>query len=383
MTALARSVQIPTRILMSEITRVTHRHIADKVGCSRSTVSLALSGHARIRESVRREIREVAEKLGYHEDPALAMLARNRFASRPAAYRASLAYIVDSRDATYVNQTRHLEPAQRRATARGYQVFVFDLADYPSGEAASNVLYARGVEGVLVSDMPLITEPFFKTHGWDRFTVVCCALGWIRVPYHVVNKDVFEGTRLVWQEVVKRGYKRIGGAMFRHTPIAEDDFPRYGASLAQQNELIPPELRIPILRCAPDDRAEFLRWFEHHRPEVIISFISAPCEWLQAEGYRVPQDVAFACLLVHPGEPYTGLLMPTPELGEAAVDFLIAQMHSNQRGIPKIQQALLLEPVWTEGRTLPPAEQRSITASPASLRGKASKPRRRALVKKD
>ncbi len=370
------------RILMTEIARVTHRHIADKIGCSRSTVSLALSGHTRIRESVRRKICEVAEKMGYHQDPALAMLARNRFASRPAAYRASLAYIVDSRDASYVNQIRHLEPAQRRAAARGYQVFEFDLADYPAGEAASNVLYARGVEGVLVSDMPLITEPFFNNHGWDRFTVVCCALGWLRVPYHVVNKDVFEGTRLVWQEVVKRGYKRIGGAMFRHTPIAEDDFPRYGASLAQQTELIPEELRIPILRCDPQDRDAFLKWYEQHRPEVIISFISAPCDWLREKGHRVPEDVAFACLLVKPGESYTGLLMPTPELGEAAVDFLIAQLHSNQRGVPKIQQALLLEPVWTEGTTLPPAAERAKAVASAAAREKFPKQRRRALAKK-
>ncbi len=367
---------------MTELVRVTHRDIAAKFGCSRSTVSLALGGHPRIRAEVRRQIREVAEKMGYHQDPALAMLARNRFASRPAAYRASLAYIVDSRDAAYSTQIRHLEPAQRRAAARGYQAFEFDLADYPPGEAASNVLYARGVEGVLVSDMPLITEPFFKNHGWDRFTVVCCALGWLRVPYHVVNKDVFEGTRLVWQEVVRRGYKRIGGAMFRHMPIAEDDFPRFGASLAQQSELIPEELRIPILRCAPDDRQAFLEWFGRHRPEVIISFISAPCDWLREEGYRVPEDVAFACLLVNPGETYTGLLMPTPELGEAAVDFLIAQMHSNQRGVPKIQQALLLEPVWTEGSTLPSAGQRAEAVGSAVAREKSPKPRRRALAKK-
>jgi len=367
---------------MTEITRVTHRHIAAKVGCSRSTVSLALNGHTRIRESVRRQISEVAAQMGYHQDPTLAMLARNRFAARPAAYRASLAYIVDSRDSTYGNQIRHLAPAQQRAAARGYQVFEFDLADYPPGEAASNVLYARGVEGVLVSDMPLITEPFFKNRGWDRFTVVCCALGWLRVPYHVVNKDVFEGTRLVWQEVVNRGYKRIGGAMFRHTPIAEDDFPRYGASLAQQNELIPEERRIPILRSDPGDKAAFLAWFEEHRPEVVISFISLACDWLESAGYRVPQDVAFACLLVRPEEHYTGLLMPTTELGETAVDFLIAQLHSNQRGVPAIQQAVLLEPVWNEGTTLPQAQSRVEKGGSPAIRGKSPKPRRRAVAKK-
>ncbi|HUG11716.1 MAG TPA: hypothetical protein VMM36_11910 [Opitutaceae bacterium] len=366
---------------MTEFVRVTHRNIAEKFGCSRSTVSLALSGHPRIRESVRREIRELADKMGYHEDPSLAMLARNRFAARSAAFRASLAYVVNSRDENYGSQKRHLAAAKARAEARGYQVFEFDLAAYPSGDAACNVLYNRGVQGVMVSDMPLTTKPFFTCGKWDRFSVVCCALGWLRVPYHVVNKDVFEGTRLVWQEVARRGYRRIGGAMFRHDPIAEDDFPRYGASLAQQEELLPSDERIPILRCHVHDRKGFLKWFERFRPEVIISFISSPYDWLLEEGYRVPEDVAFTCMLVNPGEQYTGLLSPDKELAEAAVDFLIAQIHSNQHGVPEIQQAVLLEPVWTEGSTLPKTPPKSSRSERPALKSrKAAKPRAKATV---
>lgn len=338
---------------MTENCRVTHRDIAARFGCDRSTVSLALRGHPRISESVRQEITRLAEKMGYRPDPSLAMLARHRFATRPSDFRANLAYVVDSKADNYSLQRRHLGPAKDYAEAHGYRVFEFDLIDYPSGEAASKVLYNRGVQGVIIPDMPETSEPFFRDPGWNRFTIVCCSLGWMRVPYHVVTKDVFEGTRLVWREVVRRGYRRIGGAMFRHTPTAEDDFARYGASVAQQDELIPANRRIPLLRSSPDDKEAFLAWFEKHRPEVVISFIRRAYEWLLEAGYKVPEDVAFACCTIQPGELYTGLLVPDLELGRVAVDFLISQMHDNRRGVPKIQHTLLLEPQWVEGATLP------------------------------
>src|SRR5690606_3240283 len=45
--------------------RVTMKDIAEKAGVSVSTVSLALSGHSRIPERRRRQIRDIAAQLGY------------------------------------------------------------------------------------------------------------------------------------------------------------------------------------------------------------------------------------------------------------------------------------------------------------------------------
>lgn len=341
---------------MTEQPRVTHRDIAAKIGCSRATVSLALSGNPRIREKVRNKIQTLANRMGYRPDPTLAELARHRFHPRSGSFRGSLAYIVDSnetKEAPYVLQARHLESARKRADERGYQIFQFDLAEYKSGGAASKVLYNRGVRGILIPTLPQPVEPLLAGEGWDRFAIVYCSLGWMRSANHIVTDDVFAGACMVWRKVVERGYKRIGGAIFRHSPIAQDDFARFGAFAAQQQELIPLEEQIPFLRCDPHDAKAFIRWFETHKPEVIISFISEPVTWLKAAGYRVPQDVAFACLGVWPTEPFSGLAIPDRELGESAADFLIDQIHSNQRGVPKVQLSLLVEPRWLEGKTLP------------------------------
>lgn len=338
---------------MTKFFRVTQRDVARKIGCSHATVSLALSGNPRISADVREKIVRVAEEMGYRPDPGLTLLARDRFARRSADYRATLAYLTHSRE-TGASQLRHLEAAQQRAEQSGYRVERFDLADYASGRAAAQVLYNRGIRGVIIPSMPARVEDYLRDEEWERFTIVCCTLGWAKFVYNVVTDDVFAATRLVWNEVVSRGYRRIGAAIFRHHPVAEDDYARHGGSLVQQEALVPKRQRIPILvDCDPLDRDCFLRWFERYRPEVVISFVSRVCDWLIEAGYRVPEDVAFACLNVRAGEHYTGILIPDPDLATTAVDFLIAQIHQNQRGIPRVQQSLMLEPQWCEGSTLP------------------------------
>lgn len=339
---------------MEESVRVTHKDIAARFGCDKSTVSLALRGNPRIPEETRRQICELAEQMGYRPDPALALLARHRWARHEAGGGATLAYLVDrSNGEAYDQQRRQFAWAKERAQQRGYNLIEFDLSAYPTSTAASNVLYHRGIPGLILPHMPHGAEVRLSGSEWNRFTVVCSALGWARAPFHVVGPDIFEGTRRLWQETVKRGYRRIGAAMFRHNPVAIDDYTRLGASMVEQAELVPEALRIPILQSDPLDKAAFMTWFEKYRPEVVIGFINRVHEWLTDEGYRVPEDVAFACLNVWPGDPHAGLSVQSAQVARAAVDFLIAQMHENQWGVPSVQECLLLESHWVDGPTLP------------------------------
>jgi DNA-binding LacI/PurR family transcriptional regulator len=96
---------------------------------------------------------------------------------------------------------------------------------------------------------------------------------------------------------------------------------------------------------------------KQHRPDAIVSFVSRAYEWLIEAGYRVPEDVAFACFGVWPHEPFTGFAVPHEELGRATVDFLIEQLHANQHGFPEVRQTVRHERRWVEGRTLPPVER--------------------------
>ncbi len=335
--------------------RITQQDIAKKLGLDKSTVSLALRNHAGISADTRERVRVVAEKLGYRPDPALSMLARQRWAGHQMGSGAALAYLVDSRMENAPQHRRFLAAARARAEQRGYLLHEFDLAGYASVKTVSRVLYHRGIRGLLVPQFEYTNGPGILDMSVENFTVVGLDVGWVTTRFHFVAPDRFAGTRQVWAEVVARGYRRIGGAILSHSPRAVDDATRYGASVAAQAELLGTRARLPLLTSDPNDRDAFLRWLDKHKPEAVVCFISRIYEWIRASGRRVPEDIALAALSVYPNETpeLTGILRPVNEIGAVGVDVLIAAMNENEWGVPPMQRKLLLEPFWHEGTTLP------------------------------
>ena len=130
--------------------RITQQDIADKLGLDKSTVSLALRNYTGIAVATRERVRVMAEKLGYRPDPALSMLARQRWAAGKTGSGAALGYLVDSRMENAEQHRRFLAAARVRAEQRGYIVHEFDLADYASIKTVARVLYHRGIRGLLV-----------------------------------------------------------------------------------------------------------------------------------------------------------------------------------------------------------------------------------------
>lgn len=335
--------------------RVTQQDIARKLGLNKSTVSLALRNHPGIADGTRERVHATAQSMGYRPDPALSTLARQRWAGHETGSGAALAYLVDSRMENANQHRRFLPAARERAEARGYRLHDFDLAEYPSLNAISRVLHHRGIRGVLLPQFSWGEGPSILDFPVEHFTVVSLALGWVSAPFHIVTPDWFEATRMVWREVVDRGYRRVGGAVLAHQPAAVDDALRLGASYSAQCDFLAKRERIPLLTTDPYDREGFIKWFERHQPEVVIGFVSRVYDWILSTGCKIPEDVAFAALTVVPTDTpeIWGPLRQSDEIGSTGVDVLIATMQENEWGVPDVQRKLLLEPVIHEGTTLP------------------------------
>ena len=334
--------------------RVTQHDIAKRLGLDKSSISLALRNHPSIPAKTRAAVKAMAQKLGYRPDPALATLARQRWAGHETGSGATLAYVVDSRMENFESHRRFLSSARARAEERGYHLYELDFADYPTIDAASRVLHHRGIRGVLVPQLAHTVGPGILNIPPENFTVLCLDIGWDPVPFHVVGTDTFQETRRVWREVISRGFKRIGGAILSHTPHAMDDAARLGASYASQQEWLKPKERLPLLTSGPRDRASFLRWMNRHRPDVVIGFIPRIYDWMREEGWKIPQEVSFAALtFVRSQWPHvTGCISQSDQIGSYGVDALVAAMSESEWGVPMQQRKLLLQPMWNEGSTL-------------------------------
>ncbi len=335
--------------------RTTQKDVARALGLDKSTVSLALRNHPSIPIATRERVKAKATELGYRPDPAIATLARQRWAGHETGSGATFAYLLDSHMEHHELHRRFLPACRERAHARGYQLQEFDLAAYPSMASASRVLFHRGIRGLLVPQIARTHGPRIDELEADKFTVVCLDQGWVTLPYHLVAPDTFAETLRVWREAVDRGYRRIGGAILTHTPRAVDDVTRLGASMAAQDNWVSAADRIPLLTSDSNDREAFLAWMKRHQPEVVIGFVSRVYFWLREAGYRIPDDVAVASLLVVvPEAPeLAGCVAHHAAIGDAGVDALIAAIHEGEWGRPVQQRKLLLQPIWNEGSTLP------------------------------
>lgn len=339
--------------------RVTLSDIAQEVGLHTSTVCMALKNYSGIAERTRKRVLDAAERLGYRPDPALSQIAADRW-RRNGKQKSlhNLAYLVNTISlpwpGDYLNlQLKYFRHAKKRAEELGYHLEVFKLEDYETPKAASRVLRARGVRGLLVPPVYDLNNMFASGLEWDQFSSVCCAAGCERPPLHSVSDDPFAATTMACRKVQQRGYRRVGGALFVHNPLSEHDLLRHGAFFAYQDR-VPARNRIPILKCDFADRAAFLEWFDRHEPDAVVAFSEEPFQWLLDHGVRAPEDVGYASLHVRPEQfaRISGIHTMHESIGRAAVDVLIEQIRCGQRGFPDQDRILLLEPSWNEGTSL-------------------------------
>src|SRR5690606_14463401 len=108
---------------------------------------------------------------------------------------------------------------------------------------------------------------------------------------HTVSENMFINTRILWEIAVEAGFKRIGSALHRHNPPAEDDWKRLGATLAATKiHNIATKNQIPPMLGPFDDDEAIFEWYQKHQPGVIIAFNQSTVHSLQRKGVRFPQD---------------------------------------------------------------------------------------------
>ena len=336
--------------------RVSQKDIARKAGVDKSTVSLALRDHPSISVETRAMVKKLAEEMGYRPDPTLALIARHRWGQESGTPTQVLAYVMTpAAISRFVPQRRLIEPSRQRALERGYDLQLFNFGDYPTGEALSRVLFHRGIRGLLLAPLPHTDGPMALRLDWQRFTTVSCMLGWSRPPLHVVEFDWFQAIRRAWAEVLARGYRRIGAALFCHEPPSENDMSALGALRAEQSRLPRTHKVIPPHQGDLRDKEAFQAWFRKHDPDVVLAFNDSAWDWLREMKVKMPADVGFLSFSAEAPE-ISGMVRSHKVIAAAGIDLLIAKLREFEQGIPAVQHTLLIEPAWVEGATLRPRE---------------------------
>src|SRR3984893_2634742 len=306
--------------------RPTIRDIARQTGFHYSTVSLALHDHPRIPEATKRVIREAAQGLGYHPDAMLSALCAYRLMKRPPTEQTVIGWITNHRTRsgwrTSACTRDYFEGASHRATERGYRLETFWLSETGmTGQRMSRILWTRGIQGVLLPRLHLVSNHEYRTMG------------------------------TLFAELEKRDYQRVGLVNLReHDQRVDNNW--LAAYLVEQTRL-EVEHQLPPLVLEQWNAETFLSWVEHYRPDAIVTRLPEVHRSLKRAGYRVPDDIGVAYHTLDERSRYlSGMKKNSFQIGVMAVDLLVDMLHRNERGIPFRPYLLMVEGSWVEGNTL-------------------------------
>lgn len=341
--------------------RVTLRQIAEKAGCSRSAVSYALKNHPSISKEKRAEIMKIAEEMGWRPN---AELARQMSLVRSTVMKTDLPQlaIVINRPKEIMEgewefaPVEQLKGAARYAEKMGYGYDVFNLAEDPlSPKRLKNILIARGIEGIVFCctvDPELPVE--YLEIGKD-FACACSGIRSSAVPYHAVLSDFLSGGRMIIKKIMEAGYRRPAILM----PRGLDEQLGYAFTGGVSSGMLDLALedRLPIQHLGRTEcfipEYEFDRvkqWMLRNRPDALVSTDVEHGLELIKELKEEGLDLSLYCLDWFPTfkDVAGGINFRHHEIGRAAVDLVVAQLHTGRKGLPNVQRCVIVEGIWSD-----------------------------------
>ncbi|HVU34577.1 MAG TPA: LacI family DNA-binding transcriptional regulator [Opitutaceae bacterium] len=339
--------------------RVTLRDVATSAGVSIMTVSLALRHRPAVAKATAERVQEIARRLGYVPDPALSALAHYRNHVRPSRGFATIALLTDWNGANDWLDSKvgrvAFEGAASRAHDFGYRLEHFWLG--PSGQGAARVgdiLYHRGIQGVILA--PIMGTIAAIRFPWERFAVVTLE----RFPdfphFFHVSPNHYADLMLAWDRLLERGYRRIG--LMVPAALAERGRHRWEAAhLVQQRLNARRAERVPTLLVEEDETdppAVIARWLRTRRPDVVISPAAEYRSAIQAAGWSIPGDVAYASLQTQMDVPgVSGINQRREEMGAACINALNTMVQHKEFGAFPYLAGTMLDGEWVDGGTAP------------------------------
>lgn len=317
------------------------------------TVSLALRNSQTISEEKRKQIWEIAERLGYRPDPIIAKVMSSLRFEKEGSHK--IAFITRTRDKEWRRKltfARHYAGLLEHAGVQGYELEEFRL-DEPgmTSKRMSQILRTRSIRGAIVASAP--SSQGHLSLDFTELAAVVMGFSIIRPQLHRVANHQIHTFREAFRKLKHFGNRRVGGVLLASADLRCDR--NWTAANAVVHVNIPAKDRVPLLLMEDWEFRVFAKWFERYQPDAIACLTGHLPEWLERLGKRVPQDVQLAHLDLSPDDKANAGINQNHELaGAAALDLLLSQLYLNQYGIPAVPRVLFIEGTWVDGPTAGP-----------------------------
>jgi LacI family transcriptional regulator len=326
--------------------------VAKLAGVSSSTVSRALRGHPLLSAETVERVQAAARKLGYNANPIISDVMRRVRGGGKLQQLGTIAYLTlhDSRFGWRKNPTysNFLEGAKRRAQDLGFLLEpIWAREPHLTAARLTSILKTRGIAGVIVGPRPALLSA--ELLDWSQFSIASVGVPLPGLHLHQAGSHHMRLMEHLLAALEARGYRRIGLALLEIQMSRTERGWLNAWAYCQAN--LPAARRVPLLGLPAPSPKPLARWLKSHRPDVVIG-LHEVLDLLLKLGTKLPRDLGFAHLS-RPGgaNAPAGMDQKPREIGAAAVDLVVNQIFSNQRGIPATPSFLLIEGEWREGWT--------------------------------
>jgi len=326
---------------------VTQRQIAECLGMSTATVSLALQGHPRISETTRTRVAAKARELGYIADPSLSALAQRRWQDHGGLNGLVAMVFPDRRQ--HPRPDRCAESLRIEAEQRWLRFEPFFLEEIGSVDRLFQILRARGIEGLLLP--PSLPAEFYRHDGLRDFALVLVHPD-VSVPdLDQVRQNYDEAVRLVFRQIEARAFQRPAMAF-----VYERTLPDYGETALALFDRLRRHDPHPLPHWTGHLRESdsLGAWAREVKPDVVIGSTAHVYWQLDRAGISIPRDLRFVALQKPDQDPrVAGMRNNFDRQCVAALDWIELKLRRRKLGPSSLPQTLSIQPEWQAGESLP------------------------------
>ena len=326
------------------------RSLAARLNLSRATVSEALRGSPRVKESTRQRVVEEAGVLGYRLDPVASELMADMRRSRSSAFRGVIALVVPDEESSLSPATRRRQILLRQGAERHALSLGFKLDPIAAGGEGwarlPGVLHARGVVGALLL-------PCDSCGPEQRAALASADIPTVHADVPEEGAEHVDAVAPDYRQALAMARRRLAAQnRFRPGLVlrggSEIPFNRRWLAAWEATRHFPPrgnELPAPfILESLLVPGAALAKWRREQGIDVLLA-----AEELPHDG---AEPVCALDLLASPVASM-GLDLRWPEIGSRAVELLVRGHFDRQRGRPPAPALHLLPAQWEQGKAAP------------------------------
>jgi DNA-binding LacI/PurR family transcriptional regulator len=327
---------------------VSLRAVAEAVGVSRMTVSLALRDDGRIRPELRAKVREAAISLGWVADPLVSEVMRSFVRRRKPTFRETIAVLWwrpwEELEALPTAFHRELRRGLAEGAARhGCGLDEFTIPARNAGAVLRRQLKARGIRAVVITP-PANERIPAPGLNWGELAAVTVGTA-LRVPeLNRAQHHHYNAMGRVLDRLAALGCERP--VLLTQRGQAHRAY--LAAFLAWQG----PD-RAGDVNSEPYGEGDLAGWVRRRRADVVVAENDELLAMAAVQGGALATRFGGVSLDVDdPAGRVSGIHKDTRRTGVCAIDLLLQARFRHETGIPREPISVMNEGVWVEGETL-------------------------------